>query len=124
MKAIRGKPMPLLSKEEWDFLAGDISWKDYKNAPTQVVRMWMFQKKLMRYTNRKSRGAGMQMLRQQDRKSTREIIKELAMGDSMLQEVIEKAKEEVRFMRGASRISDGALGASGGGSSEDRDEIG
>ena len=56
MKAIQGKAMPLLTKEAWGFLAFDITWEDYKKFPTQVVRMWMFQKKLMGDTSRRSWG--------------------------------------------------------------------
>ena len=76
IKAIRGKPIPLLANGEWDCMEVDIAWKVYKRAPTQVVRMWMFQKKLTQDANSSSRG-GMQMLGKQDRKSTREIIEEL-----------------------------------------------
>ena len=54
-----------------------------------------------------------------DIKSTREIIMELAKNNSTLQEVIAKAKEEVRFLRDLSRLPNGALGASGEGSSSD-----
>ena len=32
MKAIRGKAMPLLTKDEWGCLAEDIAWGDYKRS--------------------------------------------------------------------------------------------
>ena len=54
-KVVQGKATPLLTKEEWGCMAEDIAWGDYKRAPTQVVWMWMFQKKLMEGANRSSR---------------------------------------------------------------------
>ena len=78
MKVIQGKAMPLLTNAELDCMGGDFAWEDYRKSPPQLVRMWMLQKKLMGDTSRSSRGGGMLMLRKQDLKSTREIVKELA----------------------------------------------
>lgn len=74
-------------------------------------------------TNRYSQGERMQMLIQQDRKETREIIKELAKNNAMLQDVIAKSKEEVIFLGGESRILKSPLGASGGGAENRRENL-
>ena len=50
---------------------------EYKNAPTHIVWMWMFQKKLMGDNSRYSRGGRMQMLGKNDQKSMRGIVKAL-----------------------------------------------
>ena len=117
----RRKAMPLLTNAAWGCMAEDIAWKDYKKSPPRLVRMWMFRKKLMGVPADVG-DAGMQMLRKQDRESTREIIKELTSGNSMLQEAIAQAKEEIIPIRGESRVSKETLGRSGEGSSAGKRE--
>ena len=60
------------------------------------------------------------MLGKQDRKSTREIIKELAKNNSMLQDAITNAKDEVISLKEESRVLKEALWRSGEGGAEYR----
>ena len=61
----------------------------------------------------------MQMLRRQDYKSTREIIKDSAGNNSMVQEVVEKTMGEVSYLREENRYLKGSIDLALGGSSDD-----
>ena len=93
----RKNPRPILTKAEWGCLSGYITWKEYSRAPTHVVWMWMFQKKLTGGNGHRSRVAGIQTLRMKDAKSNREEMCELAKSNSMLQGAIAKAKGGLSF---------------------------
>ena len=122
MKAIQGTGRPLLSMGEWDCLSEDIKCAEYKNDATQVVWVWMFQKKLIGDNSRNNRGGRMKTLRKQNYKSSRYIIKELTANNSTIQAVISKTKEEVSFLSDENRTLEGSIDPPLGGSSAERRE--
>ena len=52
MKVARWKNRPLLSREEWDCLAGEMTRGEYMNAPAEVIWMWAIRKKLVGCSSR------------------------------------------------------------------------
>ena len=110
-----------LSREEWDFLAEEMAWQEYKTAPTNVVWMWVIRKQLADDSSVPSRGNRMKMLKRHDRKPMREVIKDMAKNNSALQELLTATQEASRLKEedgtsnesidlSTGRSSDGRLG--------------
>ena len=76
---------PVLSREEWDCLADEVTWKDYKGAPNNIIWTWSIRKRLLRGASRYSRSNRIQMLKQQDWKSSREVVKDPTSNNFTLQ---------------------------------------
>ena len=60
--------------------------------PTNVIWIWATRKKLIYDASRYSMGNRMQMMRQQDQRPSREVIKDMTSNNSTLQELITKQR--------------------------------
>lgn len=52
----------ILSREEWDCLAGELPCGEYENSLTSIIWMWTIQKKLLEDDSRNRSSNRMQML--------------------------------------------------------------
>ena len=81
-------------------LASELSWVEYMNSSNRLIRMRGIQKRVLGDASRYGRSNRTQTLKQQDQKSSREVVKDLTSNNnSTLQELITENKEESRRLK-------------------------
>ena len=113
---------PLLSREEWECLAVERTWREYLNASTIIVWMRPAQKKLLLEGGRNGRGRRTQILRQPDQRSRKSTVDESTSSNYTLQELVTESKEEVGRYRAENRNLKDTIDLSREGSSTDAKE--
>ena len=88
-------------------MADEVTWKEYRNAPANVIWMWAIRKKSVGDSIRRSRRNRTQMQKRQDQMSSREFIKDLTSNNSMAHELITEDKEEERRLKERKYNSEG-----------------
>ena len=102
----RNNARPIMAIEEWGCLAEDITWREYTKASPHVIWMWSLRKKLMEDNGRWGSGemGGIQTLRRQGDRPSRDVIRELTKNNSTIQEMITKEKEDISVLKEENRV--------------------